>query len=110
MVYLGYHFFYRLAEFFRRWYIRGFFVYWRVVLNVLVFLDKTLALRITLRHFGEPLYRDYTALGYILGFFLRGLRIAVALAIYPVILAAAGALFLIWLAVPVFIIYKIISG
>ncbi|MEK7521140.1 MAG: hypothetical protein AAB560_03645 [Patescibacteria group bacterium] len=110
LVYLGYRFLYRVAEFFHRWYVRGFFVYGRAVLNVLLSLDKTLALRITLRHFGEPLYRDYTVLGYILGFVLRGLRIAVALAIYPVVLAFAGALFLVWMAIPVFIIYKIIFG
>lgn len=110
LVYLGFRFFYRVAEFFRHWYVRGFFVYGRTVLNVLLSLDKTLALRITLRHFGEPLYRDYSVLGYILGFVLRSLRIAVALAIYPVILAVAGALFLMWLAIPVFIIYKIIAG
>ena len=68
----------RLWRFVGHWYIHSFMYVFGKLINVLGELDKTFALRITLRNWKKPLYQDYTILGFILGFILRTVRIFVA--------------------------------
>ena len=64
-VYLGNRFFYRLGEFLRHWYKDGFFVFFRWLVNLLERMDRYFAARITLRYLFQPLYQNYTFVGYV---------------------------------------------
>lgn len=73
------------------------------------YLDRRLALRVTLRYFLKPLYQDYSVLGYIFGFIFRSGRVIVVSLVYAAIVFSFAAAYLIWIAVPPFLIYKILS-
>lgn len=66
---------YRVGNFFHHWYIDGTRQYGHFAHSLYASLDRTFAVWITLRHFFEPLYGDYTIIGYILGFIFRSLRV-----------------------------------
>lgn len=74
-------------------------------IRMLESLDRTLALRITLRHFFEPLYGDRTTIGYTLGIPFRLARVLIALALYLFILALALFVFVLWALLPFFIFF-----
>lgn len=107
--YLFYRFLYRIAEFLRHWYIKSFWLYSHFVISLLEKFDRRLAFKITLSHLFEPLYQDRTIVGYILGFIFRSLRLIVGIVIYALLIVAAIAIYLVWLTVPVYIIYRIFS-
>jgi|SRR3989338_1170616 len=107
-VYLISHFFFHIFEFLRHWYLNSFIVIGRWLMNNLEWLDRMLALRVTLRHFFEPLYGDYTIVGRLLGFIFRTIRITLALCMYPVLIAAAIAAYLIWIIIPPFLAIHVI--
>lgn len=67
--------------------------------------DQSLALKITLRHFFEPLYKDYSAIGRILGVIFRTGRILIGLAAYIFVTAFFLLVYLIWIAIPFAILY-----
>jgi hypothetical protein len=69
-----------------------------------------LAFKITLKHLFEPLYQDRSFIGYVLGFIFRSGRLIAGALFYFILLAFAAAVYLIWLAVPVFIIFKIATA
>ena len=104
--YLVHRFFYRFFKFIYNWYIATFFAFSEYFTNFLESLDKTWALKITARNFFRPLYQDRTILGYILGIFFRFWRLLIGGAIYLVIILIGIAIYLIWAAVPLYIIYK----
>jgi len=79
------------------------------VLDILERLDRYFAWKITLRFLFRPMYGDYSFTGRILGFFLRIIRIAVGGIIYAVIFLIAIILYLIWIALPPYIIFKSLS-
>ena len=108
--YLIHRFFYRVIEFFRHWYIKSASFYWHFVINQLERLDYYLAWRITLKYLFQPLYKDYTLIGYILGFIFRSARLLIASIIYAVIFAVALVLYVLWLLVPVLLVYKVFGG
>lgn len=108
-VYLFQRFFYRIFEFLRHWYVKSLFIYSHRVINFLERLDKTLALKVTLRHLFQPLYKDYSFIGYVLGFLFRAMRVVSAGLVYLVIIALALFFYVIWLLAPIFIIYKIFT-
>ncbi len=66
--------------------------------------DQSFALAITLRHFFEPLYKDYSVIGRILGIVFRSARLAIGGAFYLVLAAAFAIVYLIWLAIPAVIL------
>jgi hypothetical protein len=102
--YLTYRFFYRLGDFFHHWYAdasRQFFHRW---ISLLERLDRTFALRITLKFFFQPLYKDYTFVGRILGVIFRSGRIIVSVLVYAVITAVFLSFHLLWFCVPPLII------
>ena len=99
-VYLVERFLYRIKDFFHHWYVDGSRWWGHAFLNILRHTDATLALKITLIHFFEPLYRDYTVIGRILGIIFRTVRVVIGLAIYLVLGCAFLAIYLAWLLLP----------
>ena len=110
LVYIGWRILHRFAEFFRHWYVVSYYFIGRYLVSFLERLDRTLAFRITLKYLFQPLYQDYTVIGYILGFIFRSFRLVAGGLVYAAIILAAAALYLVWLLVPVFIIYRIVQG
>lgn len=104
--YLFYRFFYRIKSFLTHWYIRSGRLYWHFVINKLEKLDYYLAWKITFKYLFKPLYKDYSPLGYLLGFILRSGRLILATLIYLLILTAAGIGYLLWLVFPPFVLYQ----
>ena len=98
----------RIKEFFRHWYINSFFVWADFVFSFLIRIDRFFALKITWRYLFQPLYQERNIIGYILGFVFRLGRLLVGGAVYLAIIAGAAGLYLIWLAFPVYVIFKII--
>lgn len=109
-VYLFNRFTHRVGEFLRHWYIKSFFIYSNFVVSQLEKLDRLLAFKITLRYLFKPLYQDYSFLGYVLGFIFRIGRLISGGIIYVFIFALAAAAYFVWLAIPVYVVYKIIKG
>ena len=110
LVYLVNRFFYRVFDFFHHWYVDGSRMFGRKFIGVLTDLDKTFALKVTLQHFFEPLYKDYTPIGRIMGIVGRTIRSFAGVVIYIVISLIAGVLYIIWLAIPAIVVYRIIKG
>lgn len=102
--YLFARFFYRVFEFFRHWYVDGSRAIVHRFISSLERLDRELAVRVTLTHFFEPLYGDYTFVGRIWGLVFRPVRILLGLALYALVALAFLAAFLVWLAIPPFIV------
>ena len=100
LTYLGQRFIYRIAEFLRHWYIKSMKTYGNFMINRLENLDYYFAWKITLKNLFQPLYKDYSFIGYILGFIFRALRLLTASLVYLVIFAVAVLIYLIWLLIP----------
>ncbi|MFH1161667.1 MAG: hypothetical protein V1696_00075 [Candidatus Jorgensenbacteria bacterium] len=109
LVYVAERFFYRLIEFFRHWYVKSGRLYSNFVLNQLEKLDYYLAWKITARHLFQPLYKDYSVIGYAMGFSLRLIRLTVASAVYMVVICFAIAVYILWLLLPIYLIFKAIA-
>ncbi|MEK7195134.1 MAG: hypothetical protein AAB655_00375 [Patescibacteria group bacterium] len=103
-VYLIYRLFYRLGAFFHHWYIDGTRKITHRFVSVFENADRILAIRVTLRYFFHPLYRDYTALGRILGVVFRSGRILIGLVIYGFLLVVFSVILIIWISIPPLII------
>jgi len=110
LVYLGRRFFYRFFDFFHHWYIDGSRAFEHHFVSTLKDADQTIALRITVRHFAEPLYKDYSIIGRILGVIFRSGRILLGLVFYAFIVLAFALVYLIWLSVPAIIIFYAAAG
>jgi hypothetical protein len=105
LVYLAERFLYRSIDFFHHWYVDGSRVIIHRFISTLESLDRSLAVKITLLHFFEPLYKDYTIIGRILGVIFRTGRILVGSVVYLFLLAVFGVLYLVWLAIPAIILF-----
>ncbi len=105
-LYLGERFVYRIIEFVRHWYVKSGKLYSNFVLDKLSKIDEALAWKITLRHLFEPLYKDYSLIGYFFGFLFRSIRLLVASAIYLVIFAIAITAYVVWLLIPPFVLWN----
>lgn len=110
LAYLIYRFFYRIGGFFRHWYLDSSYKFGHFFVFLLEKFDKVIAIRVTLRHFFEPLYGDYTIVGRILGIFFRSGRILVGLLIYIFLSIIYFAFYLIWLSIPPILIFIFSSG
>ncbi len=108
LVYVANRLGYRILAFFQHWYLNGFLTASGSLLNVLERLDHFFALKITFKNLFQPLYRDYSLIGYLWGFVFRSLRLIAGGLVYGIILLITGALYLVWAAIPIYIIYKII--
>ncbi|MFA6354585.1 MAG: hypothetical protein WCX12_02805 [Candidatus Paceibacterota bacterium] len=103
-VYLVVRFFILIGDFLHHWYIDGsrrladFFV------SSFEKLDQTLAIRITVKYFFQPLYKDFTILGRILGVIFRSGRILIGLVVYLIVAGVFLAVYLVYvLLLPVLI-------
>ncbi|MDR3581652.1 MAG: hypothetical protein P4L67_00045 [Candidatus Pacebacteria bacterium] len=105
IVYLGQRFFYRIFDFFHHWYVDGTYAIGRRFMATIEAADRSLALKVTIRHFFEPLYKDYTIIGRILGVVFRTFRVAIGAVVYLFLAAMFIVIYLAWLAIPVLIIY-----
>lgn len=100
LVYIARRFFYRIGDFFHHWYFDGSRNFARAFIAFLERLDKTFAVRLTIKFLFQPLYKDYTIVGRIIGFFFRSLRIIIGVAIYLFCAAIFLAVYLAWLLFP----------
>ncbi len=110
LVYLVGRFLYRVVDFFHHWYVDGSRFFGRKFIGALTELDKTLAVKVTLEHLFEPLYKDYTIMGRILGAIFRTCRVLIGVVVYLVVAALAILLYVIWLAIPLAVIFAIATG
>ncbi len=110
LVYLIRRFFHRIFEFLRHWYVKSFKIYSNFVLDRLERIDRVLAWRINLHYLFQPLYRDYSVLGYILGFILRFLRLIITGLVYLIIFGLFILAYLVWLLIPVFVVWRILTS
>ena len=104
IVYLGRRFIYRAGDFFHHWYVDGSRAFGRRFMATITGADQSLAIAITIRHFFEPLYKDYSVIGRILGVVFRSARILIGAAVYLFIVAVFLAAYLVWIAIPAVII------
>jgi len=107
--YLVKRFFCRIAGFLRHWYVDGTKKYLTFVIDKFEELDRFFAWKITFFHLFSPLYKDYSFLGYVLGFILRLSRLIVALIIYLVLSIVAFLLYVVWALFPPSLLYNIVS-
>jgi hypothetical protein len=105
VVYLAWRFLYRFLDFFHHWYVDGSRVIGRHFIATLTVMDQSFAVVITLRHFFEPLYKDYSIIGRILGVVFRSVRVAIGGALYLLFAFGFAIAYLIWLAIPVIILF-----
>jgi len=101
---------YRILDFFQHWYLGGFLAVRHLSLNILERLDRFFALKITWKYLFQPLYQDYSIIGYLWGFIFRGLRLLAGSLVYGVLILAFSIFYLIWAAIPIYLIYRIFSG
>ncbi len=109
IVYLATRFVFRVVDFFHHWYIDASAWFLHKHLSLLEQLDQTFAVRVTMRHFKEPLYGDYSFVGRLLGFVFRSGRIAVGWGLYAVVSFFFLLTYVLWLLIPLglgFIIIK----
>jgi hypothetical protein len=110
LTYLFYRLFYRIYDFFHHWYIDGSRTLGHEFMSTLSAVDRTIALKITIRYFFEPLYKDYSIVGRVLGVIFRSGRIIIGLIIYPIIAAIFVLVYLAWIAFPPVIIFYVLKS
>lgn len=110
LLYLLKLFFERIGDFLRHWYINGFHVATDLTIRLLEALDKSLALKVNVRYWLQPLFQERNIAGYSIGFVFRTLRITFASIVYSLIIAFAAIVYLLWAAVPFLLVYKTIQA
>jgi len=109
-VYLIQRFFYRLLDFFHHWYVDGARAIGNKFILTLEAADQSFAVKITLRHFFEPLYKDYSIIGRILGVIFRTGRVLLGGIIYLFITIVFALVFAVWFAIPAAILWYVVTG
>lgn len=109
VVYLARRLLYRFLDFFHHWYIDGSRVIGRRFMATLTTADQSFAVVITLRHFFEPLYKDYSVVGRIMGIVFRSIRIVIGGVCYFVLALVFAVVYSIWLAIPAVILFYVIK-
>jgi hypothetical protein len=102
-------FFFRIFEFLRNWYLRSGRKYGNFVINVFEQMDRVFGWKVNILHMFSPLYRDYSVLGYILGFVLRLARLVVTSLLYAVVFLVAVFGFITWMLIPIYIVWNIFT-
>lgn len=77
----------------------------RAFMATIASADQSFALRVTIRHFFEPLYKDYTFIGRILGIIFRTFRMCIGLVVYLFLAAIFLLVWVIWLIIPALTLY-----
>lgn len=109
-IYIIYRLFYVIGLFLRHWYVDSFYVSAKYARSLFLRMDRVIAVRVTLLNFFQPLYQDFTMLGYIYGFIFRSLRLLVGATIYMFLGSLAIILFGMWLLIPIILCSKLISS
>ncbi len=107
LTYLVGRFIYRIFDFFHHWYADASKVFFHKFISFLESLDQTIAMRVTLRYFFQPLFKDYTFIGRILGVVFRTGRILIGLAVYAFVFVIFLAIYVLWLSAPVIMLFYI---
>lgn len=109
----NFFFFYVLEVFFRafwifirHWYKDAFLFCLKKFLDILTSLDKIFAVKVSLRHLFEPMYRQKNIIGYVLGFIFRAFRIIFGVLIYGFLVLIFFFLFGIWAILPLWLLIK----
>ena len=110
LVYLAHRALFRVGSFFSHWYIDASLALLHGALSFLEEADQRIALRVTLRHFFEPLYQDYSIVGRILGVIFRFFRVLAGTLLYAGALLLAAIIAAFWYAVPLILIFYAITG
>jgi hypothetical protein len=106
-VYLLNRLFFRVSDFFHHWYVDGSRSILHRFVSFFETLDRSFALRITLRYFWKPLYGDYSIVGHIFGFFFRLGRLVIGGVVYLLCAAVMLTIYLAWLVLPFAILFSI---
>ncbi len=101
---------YRIRQFLLHWYVHSYFIFGGRALKTLERLDQVFALKVTWRYFGQPLFKDFTYIGYFLGLIFRASRILVGVVIYSLVACIFTAGFIIWSLTPVYLLLGIIKA
>jgi hypothetical protein len=107
IVYLARRLFYHIQDFFHHWYVDGSHAIGRRFMGMLTTADQSLAVAITLRHFFEPLYKDYSIIGRILGIVFRTFRVLIGGVLYLILAIGFVVVYLIWIAIPAIILFYV---
>lgn len=110
LTYLLARLWYRFIDFFHHWYVDGSVAIAHRFVSALERADRSLAIRVTFRYFFQPLYRDYSIIGRILGVIFRTGRILIGLAVYAVIASFFLLFYLAWIATPALILLYVIRS
>ncbi|HVM76714.1 MAG TPA: hypothetical protein VMU07_01000 [Candidatus Paceibacterota bacterium] len=108
--YLVQRFFYRFFDFFHHWYVDGSRSIAHAFISTLTAADRTFAVKITLQHFFEPLYGDYSAVGRVVGIPFRAGRVLIGGVAYLFVALVFAAIYIIWVAIPALVIYYAIRN
>jgi len=92
--------------FFKHWYIDASKTWLKTAMTLFSELEQALALVVTLKHLFEPLYQDYTLMGQAIGPFFRMGRVILTLGIYIILAAIFLASYIVWIFLPVFLIFQ----
>ncbi len=110
LIYIIHRGVFRIADFFRHWYVDASRALFHSFLSTLERADSHIAFRVTLRHFFEPLYQDYSVVGRALGFVFRSARALIGAACYVVVAAVYAFIFAAWYAIPAALLFYAIKG
>ncbi|OGM92369.1 hypothetical protein A2755_01215 [Candidatus Wolfebacteria bacterium RIFCSPHIGHO2_01_FULL_48_22] len=101
---------FRIWAFFVHWYRDGALFAYGKLLGVWRRIDRAFGMRVNLRFLFKPLYQERNITGYVLGFLFRLLRLGVG-GVFIIILSSVICLvFLIWLAIPAYLIIQAVRG
>jgi hypothetical protein len=100
----------RPVIFLRRWYVDATEKYWSFVAERAAMIDRIFAVKIMLQTLGQPLYGDYSIIGRILGPMFRLGRVLLTLPVFIVYFGVALVLWLWWILVLPYLVYRIIMG
>jgi len=106
--YIVERFFYRATEFLHHWYVHGIRNLTHVFVTFFEKIDRSLALKITARHFFQPLYKDFSFLGRVLGIVFRIFRIVIGLAVYLFFGAIFILVYTVWILILPALVFFII--
>jgi hypothetical protein len=109
-IYLGKTIAFRIYMFFRRWYAGGFLMLYGMWLGLVRASERRLAIRINARFLFQPLYQERNIVGYVMGFLYHFFKIFLGGVWYGITACIIAFLYLLWAAVPIALIYKIIKG
>jgi hypothetical protein len=108
--YLIHRFFYRIADFFHHWYVGGSRAIAHRFISTLEDLDQSFAVAVTFRYLFQPLYKDYSIIGRILGLIFRTGRMIIGGVVYLVIAIMFLAFYLAWIALPLAVLFLVIKN